>query len=171
MIAALLAAAALALPPLPAHWPHTLQLGLAQSPDDVRGQFGFRYQYLAAGWTGWNPDGSFASRYARESWARGTIPVFSYYVLLQSSPGSGDEAQRDLAALRDPQTAVRYWADVRLLFARIHGAKPSAPNGSWKNGANGLAAPGSGLASVLGAVARISCLFCVTLRIWSRWLG
>ena len=45
------------MPPLPAHWPHTLQLGLAQSPGDVRGRFGFRYQYLAAGWTGELGDG------------------------------------------------------------------------------------------------------------------
>lgn len=130
MIAALLAAAALALPPLPAHWPHTLQLGLAQSPGDVSGQFGFRYQYLAGGvntgkgWSTWNPDGSFASMYAQDSWAHGKIPVFSYYMLLQSKPGGGGEAQADLGNLRNPQTMAAYWADVRLLFQRIHGTKP-----------------------------------------------
>lgn len=130
MIAALLAAAALALPPLPAHWPHTLQLGLAQSPGDVRGQFGFRYQYLAGGvntgkgWSTWNPDWSFASMYAQDSWAHGKIPVFSYYMLLQSKPGGGDEAQADLGNLRNAQTMAAYWADVRLLFQRIRGTKP-----------------------------------------------
>jgi hypothetical protein len=125
VLAALVAAAALALPPLPHAWPHTFQIGAAQSPGDERGPFGFRYQYLAAGWTGWNPDGSFASLYAEDSWRHGKIPVFSYYVLLQSSRAGGDEAQRDLGALRDPRTMAAYWRDVRLLFMRIRGDRPA----------------------------------------------
>src|SRR5437762_3484045 len=41
------------LPPLPAGWPSTLQLGLSDSPGGAAGlkqraPFGFRYQYLAA---------------------------------------------------------------------------------------------------------------------------
>ncbi len=127
--AALLAAASLALPPLPHGWPHALQLGLAQSPGDVSGPFGFRYLYLAGGvntgkgWATWNPDGTFASMYAQESWAHGKIPVFSYYQLLQSKPGGGDEAHADLANLRDPATMAAYWADVRLLLRRIAGPR------------------------------------------------
>lgn len=62
--------------------------------------------------------------YARESWARGKIPVFSYYMLLQSRPGGGDEAHADLANLRNAATMKAYWADVRLLFERIKGDRP-----------------------------------------------
>ncbi len=91
--------------------------------------FGFRYQYLAggvntgSGWSTWNPDGSFVTRYDQESWAAGEIPVFSYYQLLQSKPAGGDEMQTDLAHLRDPQVMSAYWSDVRLLFQRAKGAK------------------------------------------------
>src|SRR5437870_5019646 len=102
-----------ALAPLPAGWPTTLQLGLADEPGDATAlrraaPFGFRYQYLAGGvntgqgWATWNPNGSFVTRYDAESWAAGTIPVFSYYQLLQSKPAGGDEAKVDLAHLRDP---------------------------------------------------------------------
>src|SRR5438105_12094278 len=122
------------LPRLPARWPHTLQLGMA---DDLGGAealrkvapFGFRYQYLAGGlntgqgWSTWNPNGSFVTRYDEESWAAGEIPVFSYYMLLQSKPAGGDEAQVDLAHLRDPALMRAYWADVRLFFQRAHGTK------------------------------------------------
>jgi hypothetical protein len=123
------------LPPAPARWPHTLQIGFADAPGGAASlrraaPFGFRYQYLAggvntgSGWATWNPDGTFASLYARESWARGVIPVLTYYMLLQSKPGGGDEAHADLANLRDAATMAAYWSDVRLLFSRIRGSKP-----------------------------------------------
>jgi hypothetical protein len=128
------ASAATTLPPLPARWPHTLQLGLADSPDGAPAlrkvaPFGFRYQYLAGGvntgqgWSTWNPNGSFVTRYEQESWAAGEIPVFTYYMLLQSKPAGGDEATVDLAHLRDPTVMRAYWADVRLFFKRAHSAK------------------------------------------------
>jgi len=46
------AAASPNLPPLPARWPLTLQLGMADDPGDAAAlrrvaPFGFRYQYLA----------------------------------------------------------------------------------------------------------------------------
>jgi hypothetical protein len=91
--------------------------------------FGFRYQYLAGGvntgqgWSTWNPGGSFVTRYDEESWAAGEIPVFSYYMLLQSKPAGGDEKTVDLAHLRDPALMRAYWADVRLFFRRAHGTK------------------------------------------------
>jgi hypothetical protein len=91
--------------------------------------FGFRYQYLAGGvntgqgWSTWNPNGSFVTRYDAELWAAGEIPVFSYYMLLQSKPAGGDEAQVDLAHLRDPALMRAYWADVTLFFQRAHGTK------------------------------------------------
>jgi hypothetical protein len=130
VLAALVAAAALSLPPLPHAWPHTFQIGLAQSPGDERGSFGFRYQYLAGGvntghgWSTWNPDGTFASMYVRDSWKHAKIPVLSYYMLLQSKPGGGDELHADLANLESPTTMAAYWRDVRLLFTRITGDRP-----------------------------------------------
>jgi len=123
------------LPALPKTWPKTLQAGAADTPGGAAAlrriaPFGFRYQYLAggvntgSGWSTWNPDGTFASLYVRDSWAHGTVPVLTYYMLLQSSPRAGDEAQTDLAHLRDAALMRAYWDDVRLLFARVRGAKP-----------------------------------------------
>src|SRR5262249_15230279 len=92
--------------------------------------FGFRYQYLAGGvntgqgWATWNPDGTFASMYAQDSWAHNVIPMFTYYMLLQSNPRSSDEGQTDLAHLRDATLMQQYWDDVRLLLKRVHGTKP-----------------------------------------------
>ena len=126
---------AAALPPVPARWPTTLQLGTADSPGGAAAlrkdaPFGFRYQYLAGGantgqgWSTWNPDGSFVTRYDHESWAAGEIPVYSYYQLLQSKPAvPGGELAADLAHLDDPSTMAAYWSDVRLFFERARGTK------------------------------------------------
>jgi len=122
------------LPPLPARWPHTLQIGMSDPPGGAAAlrsvaPFGFRYQYLAGGvntgqgWSTWNPDGSFVTRYDQESWAHGEIPVFSYYQLLQSKPGGGDELHADLSNLRNADTMRAYWDDVRLLLQRAYGGK------------------------------------------------
>src|SRR5437763_1541145 len=78
------AGASPSLPPLPARWPHTLQLGMTDQPGGAAAlrkvaPFGFRYQYLAGGvntgqaWSTWNPNGSFVTRYDEESWAAGEI--------------------------------------------------------------------------------------------------
>jgi hypothetical protein len=123
------------LPPLPAHWPRTLQIGMSDDPGDAAAlrriaPFGFRYQYLAggvntgAGWSTWSPNGTFASMYVQDSWRHGVLPVLTYYMLLQSKPGGGDELHADLTNLRDAQTMQAYWADVRLLFTRVSGSKP-----------------------------------------------
>jgi hypothetical protein len=123
------------LPPLPAHWPRTLQIGSSDDPGGAAAlrraaPFGFRYQYLAGGvntgqgWSTWNPDGAFASIYVQDSWSHGVVPVLTYYMLLQSKPGGGDEAHADLGNLGNAQTMAAYWADVRLLFQRVHGTKP-----------------------------------------------
>src|SRR5438045_1988002 len=134
------------LPPLPARWPKTLQLGLADPPGGAAAlrkvaPFGFRYQYLAGGvntgqgWSTWNPGGSFVTRYDAESWAAGITPVFSYYMLLQSKPAGGDEKTVDLAHLRSTAIMHDYWADVRLFFRRAYGAKPVVPTSSPTSGA------------------------------------
>jgi hypothetical protein len=128
-------AASAGLPSLPRGWPSTLQIGLTDDPGGAASlrasaPFGFRYQYLAGGvntgkgWATWNSGGAFAAMYVRDSWAHGTIPVLTYYMLLQSDPQGGDEAKVDLAHLRDAKVMRAYWADVRLLFARVRGAKP-----------------------------------------------
>ncbi len=133
--AAASAAPSPSLPPLPARWPATLQLGLADDPGDAAAlhraaPFGFRYQYLAGGvntgqgWSTWNPNGSFVTRYDTESWAAGMIPVFSYYQLLRSKPARrrrGEDRSRAPAQCNAVMRA--YWADVRLFFQRAHGTK------------------------------------------------
>jgi hypothetical protein len=124
-----------ALPLLPAHWPPTLQIGSADSPGGAgalrrAAPFGFRYQYLAggvntgSGWSTWNPGGTFASMYVQDSWSHNVVPVLTYYMLLQSKPGGGDESHADLANLQNDATMAAYWADVKLLFSRIRGSKP-----------------------------------------------
>ncbi len=123
------------LPALPKAWPKTFQLGLTDSPGGaaaLRKSFpaGFRYQYLAGGvntgqgWSTWNPDGSFVSRYVRESAAAHVIPVFPYYMLLQSKPGGSDEAKADLGNVTNADTMKAYWADVELFFRRARGSTP-----------------------------------------------
>jgi len=118
------------LPPLPVRWPHTLQIGLSEPPGEIFKPVGFRYQYLAGGvntgqgWSTWNPDGTFVTRYENETWAARQIPVFTYYMLLQSKPADGsDELHKDLSNLQNAATMRAYWADVRLLFARAHSTK------------------------------------------------
>lgn len=122
------------LPPLPAKWPQSLQVGVADDPGGAAAlrkvaPFGFRYQYLSGGvntgqgWATWNPGGAFASMYVNDSWAHGQLPVLTYYMLLQSKPGGGDEAHADLSNLSNAQTMASYWSDVRLLFARVKGTK------------------------------------------------
>ena len=116
---------------LPLGWPQHLVLGLTDSPGDAHrlaqvGGVDARYQYLSGGvntghgWSTWNPSGTFASMYVRESIAAHQIPVFSYYQLLQSAPAAGStEWQKDLSNLRDAATMRAYWADYGLLLRRV----------------------------------------------------
>jgi hypothetical protein len=128
-LAAFAAAAAVALPSwAPAH----VALGLAGRPggaQHVRQEHAtWRYQYLTggvntgSGWSTWNPDGTFASRYVAESRRAGITPVLTYYQLLQSH-GAGDgqgEAARDLANLGDATTMKAYYQDFALALQRVH---------------------------------------------------
>ncbi len=53
------------------------------------------------------------------------VPVFTYYMLLQSSPAAGaDEAARDLSNLRNAATMKAYWADVRAFFQHANATTP-----------------------------------------------
>jgi hypothetical protein len=82
------------------------------------------YQYLAggvntgSGWATWNSGGYFATKYMEEADAAGYIPVFTYYQLLQSNPGSGDESERNFANLNNPGTMAAYFADFKLLMQK-----------------------------------------------------
>jgi hypothetical protein len=112
----------------------TLALGLASQPGTaahVRADHAtWRYQYLAGGvntnngWSHWNPDGTFVSRYVRESRVHGVTPVLTYYQLLQSH-GAGDgkgEAAKDLANLDDKTTMKAYYDDFALALSRAREA-------------------------------------------------
>src|SRR5215218_8787913 len=108
-----------------------IQLGLASQPGGASSMrkaapFGYRYQYLAggantgAGWSTWNPRGTFVTRYAAESAKARITPVFTYYMIRQSLPGrdNGDEAKAVIGNLRNGATMKAYWADLRLFFKR-----------------------------------------------------
>lgn len=61
--------------------------------------------------------------YVRESIAAHTIPVFTYYQLLQSRPAAGaDELHKDLSNLRNQGTMRAYWSDFGLLLRRVSAA-------------------------------------------------
>lgn len=126
------------LPPRPAGWPATLQLGVADGAGGAaatRAKFGtgVRYQYLAGGantgrgWSTWNPRGAFVSNYVRESLKARVTPVFSYYMLRHSTPGArdDDEARGVLRNLREPATMKAWYEDLALAFARAGRFEPA----------------------------------------------
>jgi hypothetical protein len=105
--------------------PAKLGIGLTDSPGGAKAlrhsaPFDYRYQYLAAGWQNWNPDGSFATLYVRESIAAHITPVFTLYTIRQSPPGRdiGDEAKADLGNLTNKATMKGWYENARLLFKR-----------------------------------------------------
>jgi hypothetical protein len=131
--------AAATLPSVPAAWPFDdLQLGFADSPGGAASLAGtgmkMRYQYLAGGvntgngWATWNTNGAFVTYYVQDSVANGFVPVFPYYMLLQSNPSTGgDEAARDLSNLNNVSTMNAYWADVKLFLQRAEAASSGHP--------------------------------------------
>jgi hypothetical protein len=123
-------ARAASLPPRPEGWPATFELGMSDGPGDAAGirataPFAFRSQYLAGGvntgtgWSTWNANGAFVTDYIQESVDHGVIPVFDYYMLLQSNPAvGGDEGAKDYSNLNNAQTMSAYYADLKLFFQR-----------------------------------------------------
>jgi hypothetical protein len=117
-----------ALPPLPRGWPASLQLGMMDSPGGAAtmvatAPFAFRYQYLAggantgSGWATWSPSGQFVTAYIQESIARNVVPVFTYYMIHQSTPGNAQpEADGIPANLGTRETMAAYFSDLRLFF-------------------------------------------------------
>ena len=130
IVTALAAVPAGAAPPPPQGWPERLAVGVTDGPGGAmalgrRPGIDARYQYLAGGvdtgngWSTWNEDGTFVSRYVAESRAAGLLPVLTYYMLLQSKPDrGGSEAEKDLANLRDAELMRRYFADFTLALQR-----------------------------------------------------
>jgi hypothetical protein len=135
IVVALLARQAQAQAPLPAGWPNQVELGMADSPGGAAAMratapFAFRYQYLAGGantgngWANWNPNGDFARFYIQDSAANGIIPVFTYYMLLQSAPGGGAESAAVFTNLNNTSTMTAYYNDLKLFFQKA-GAFPT----------------------------------------------
>jgi len=121
------AAAAQAL--LPSNWPAQVELGIADSPGGaaamrVAAPFRFRYQYLAggvntgSGWSTWNANADFPTFYIQDSVANGVIPVFTYYMLLQSRPGGGGESDAVFTNLNNTATMTAYYNDLTLFFRK-----------------------------------------------------
>lgn len=95
--------------------------------------FGFRYAYLAGdvtaqNWATWDPNGTFATNFIQDSVNSNITPVFTYYVLRQSSPGAanGDDGQADATNLQSTSTMTAYYNNLRLLFQRS-AAFPNTP--------------------------------------------
>jgi hypothetical protein len=120
--------------PLPPSWPPQMELGMADGPGGAAAMrstapFAFRYQYLAGGantgngWANWNPNGDFARFYIQDSTANSIIPVFTYYMMLQSAPGGGSESNADFTNLNNASTMTAYYNDVKLFFQKA-GAFP-----------------------------------------------
>lgn len=121
------------LPAAPRGWPASLQLGLTSPPGDAASlradtSLTMRYQYLAggvntgSGWTTWNDNATFVSRYITESQAAGFIPFFSYYQLLQSAPGNKlSEPESDFANLANVTTMRDFFNDLKLALQRASG--------------------------------------------------
>ncbi len=133
LAAATPAPTATAAPKPPQGWPKHLAIGAADQPNGARAvrrnKLDARYQYLAGGvdtgngWATWNEDATFVSRYVDESKKARVLPVLTYYMLLQSGTPQGDEAQTDLAHLKDERLMRAYYADLRLALQRTNGVR------------------------------------------------
>lgn len=116
--------------------PRHFGVGLSAHPDSsgLYGWMGasgvlwdYAYQYLAGGvntgngWQSWNANAQFPLLYARGAAQAGAIPVFPYYMLLQSTgPCDGcGEAERDLANLNDAAVMAAYYRDFAKLMQRL----------------------------------------------------
>ena len=120
--------------PPPSRLAQRLGIGVTAEPPDIGGwaaqtkiPFDYVYQYLAGGagtssdWTGWNANATFPLDYAITAAAVHTVPVFSYYELLDSASlcGGCGEGEHDLANLNSPRTMAAYYADFATLMQRL----------------------------------------------------
>ncbi len=125
------------LPPLPNGWPTTLELGVADSPGGAANMktvapYAFRYQYISGGantgngWANWNsPAGQFATYYIQDSINNSITPVFTYYMIYQSSPGNTQSESSGIKTnLENTATMTAYFNDLKLFFQKA-GAFPN----------------------------------------------
>jgi hypothetical protein len=118
-------------PKPPAGLKNTFMVGLGNQPGEIDWMidsgipWDMRYQYLVGdvttgeNWTSWNqPTGAFATYYMNDSAANNFMPVFTYYMMYNSSPGrnQSSEAQRSLVNLKTPSTMKAYFANFKLLM-------------------------------------------------------
>ena len=82
----------------------------------------YRYQYLAGGvntnegWSSWgSPAGAYAESYMKASGANGYVPVFTYYMIVQSKPDPGRE---EVGKLANAATMRAYYEDWQLLMRK-----------------------------------------------------
>src|SRR6266849_6444178 len=113
---------------LPSHFAFGVAAGQGDRwPTDTGIPWDYRYQYLAGGvntgqgWENWNPNGTFALNYAKDSDQQGYIPMFPYYELFQSSGpcNSCNENQKNLTNLNTPATMQAYFQNFALLMKRL----------------------------------------------------
>ncbi len=111
-----------------------LHFGLSNGPGSLNWMtssgvpWRYRYTYLAGGlynnpWPTWQdmslPPGQYALDYMRSSAADHYIPVFPYYMLLQSNRNSGgSEADADYANLNNATLMRDYYANFTLLMKK-----------------------------------------------------
>jgi hypothetical protein len=119
-----------ALPSRPAGWPSTLELGMTDGPGGAAAMratgFGVRYQYLAGGVNTASAldHGPLVTAYIQESIDHGLLPVFSYYMMVQSAPGNAEgEVSGVYTNLQNTATMRAYYEGLRLVFQRA-GAFP-----------------------------------------------
>lgn len=110
---------------LPTAWPPVLHVGAADTSNGgtIAQPMGFRYQYLAGGvntgggWANWNANGQFATYYIQASTS--IVPVFTYYMIAQSSPGNSMGESNGIATnLQNTSTMRAYYDDLKLFFQR-----------------------------------------------------
>jgi len=121
-------------------WPSTFQIGLLDGEDGAsalvrRAPYGIRWAYLSGGagdrdsWVNWREgDGSYATAFVKDSFAHGTVPFLSYYVLQQTTGVKHhvDEQRKVIAGLRRGATVRRVVRDLRRALQRIAKAGPGA---------------------------------------------
>ena len=127
-------AQAATLPAVPAGLKNTFTLGISNGSGGVNWMSGSgaswdaRYQYLSGGvntagnWKTWQwdqlPPGQFALDYMNESATNGSLPVLTWYELLQSAPSSGStESDRNYNNLNNASTMKAYFADFKCDLA------------------------------------------------------
>lgn len=109
---------------------NTLMLGLGNQPGSLswmtnsKISWDLRYAYLVGdvtgnNWAQWNsPTGAYAAYYMQASGANNYIPVFTYYTLYYSAPGSSQstDSTKDLTNLKTASTMKAYFANFKLLL-------------------------------------------------------